>query len=366
MKKSAVDNTSKFTFIIFFTLVIYLSFNIASTFLIAITVGGLLALALRPLQKKLTKGKIGHRLSSFLVFILFIIMVIAPFGIFVKILINQAIMVQHYISSLDLSFDFIFTKIENLPFIKDYIPNKTELASQISEWIREYGTMISGIALKQAAQIPKLILQTIFILLSFLYFLLDGERFGRFINNVISLRDDIKTALIKSFKESSKSAIWSTLVASSAQAITIFLGYIILGIPSAFLAAGATFLFSYIPFIGSIPVVLAAVVYLYLNEQFIKIVIMLMIGIFTGVVDNIVRAKVLQGSKEELHPLIGLVSVLGGLEVFGFFGVLIGPIVAALLVSMCRVWSKIWNGGGSNNIDDQDIIGIPDERDPLT
>ena len=61
-------------------------------------------------------------------------------------------------------------------------------------------------------------------------------------------------------------------------------------------------------------------------------------SVVVGTVDNIVRPLVI-GSRVELHPLLLLFALLGGLQVFGFIGIFIGPLIISLiavLTSMLR------------------------------
>jgi len=52
-----------------------------------------------------------------------------------------------------------------------------------------------------------------------------------------------------------------------------------------------------------------------------------------GTIDNIIRPLVI-GSKVELHPLLLLFSLLGGLQVFGFIGIFIGPVVISVIAAL--------------------------------
>ena len=58
-----------------------------------------------------------------------------------------------------------------------------------------------------------------------------------------------------------------------------------------------------------------------------------------GTLDNIVRAYVLQ-SDTKLHPLLAFVSVLGGLQVMGLWGVFIGPVVACCLHVLIEIFNQ--------------------------
>ena len=59
-----------------------------------------------------------------------------------------------------------------------------------------------------------------------------------------------------------------------------------------------------------------------------------------GLLDNVIRTYVLQ-SNVKLHPLLAFVSILGGLQVMGLWGLFIGPIVAALLIAVANSWPVI-------------------------
>jgi hypothetical protein len=57
-----------------------------------------------------------------------------------------------------------------------------------------------------------------------------------------------------------------------------------------------------------------------------------------GMIDNVVRTYVLR-SDTKLHPLLALISVLGGLQVLGLWGVFIGPIVASCLHALIKIFN---------------------------
>ena len=341
------ENTivTRITFDILFVVIIIAAFKIASSFLIAIIVGAVLALALKPFQRRLTTKRIGPTLSAYLVFAMLVIVVVVPISFFVKSLVDQALVFKDFLSLSNLSYNSISHSVGRWPFIGYLVSNPVKVDSEIKAWIIQLGSWISALALKEASKIPELLIQVFFALLSCLFFLLDGEKGLKFLQDKIPVRNDIKLALISSFKKSSRSAIWATILAAVAQAVVIFLGFIILDIPAAFLAAGATFIFAFIPILGSVPVWVSAAVYLYLQGSISKLIIMIGFGLFAGVIDNIVRIIVLKGVKESkgLHPLISLVAVLGGIQVFGLFGVLIGPIIVTLLISMLEVWPSVTN-----------------------
>ena len=58
-------------------------------------------------------------------------------------------------------------------------------------------------------------------------------------------------------------------------------------------------------------------------------------------VDNIIRPRLVSG-RTKVHPLLILIGVLGGLKIFGFIGMLLGPLILALLVALVRFYEQAY------------------------
>jgi predicted PurR-regulated permease PerM len=334
---------SKITFILLFFLIIFISFKIFASFLMAVFMGKLIAHTLKPIQENRYLKKLKPNHAAYLTLLGLVILVILPLTLFVSSLIRQAIQIENYLSfHQTISFETLLTSINDWPFIHYFIDDSKQIQDLIKEWIPKLGGIISSWALMLASQIPTLFVQTILTLISCLVFLTDGEKFSRWLSSKIPMNNNIKLAILQSFNESSKSSLLATFAASTSQALTIFIAFLILNVPGAVLATGATFIFSFIPFLGSSPAWILGAIYLYVQGSIIKCVLMILFGISAGLIDNVARAVILKGS-HGLHPLVGLIAVFGGLQVFGFYGVLVGPIVIAILIAMCEVWPKTWD-----------------------
>ena len=104
--------------------------------------------------------------------------------------------------------------------------------------------------------------------------------------------------------------------------------------PSALLLGVATAVCSLIPFVGTMLVWLPAAIYLMATGHLWKGIILIIWGsVVVGTIDNIIRPLVI-GSRVELHPLLLLFSLLGGLQVFGFIGIFIGPVVISVIAAL--------------------------------
>jgi predicted PurR-regulated permease PerM len=333
---------SKITFLAFFGLILFLSFRIAASFLVAVLMGGLIAHALRPVQRIRFLKSLKRSTSAYIVFIGLIFVVVLPLTLFGFNLIQQGIQFRNYLSFHELpTFQSLIETLRSWPLVNFFIEDPVQLQNQLRTWVSELGAWVSSIAMSQASEIPSLLIQLVIVLISCLVFLIDGDRFIAWLSARVPLEVEIKNALIRSFSMSSKSAVWATLAASGVQAIVMFFGFLALNVQGAVLAAGTTFIFAFIPFLGAVPVWIVGALYLYVQGSLIKVVFMVVIGLTASLTDNVVRAIILKGPSG-LHPLVGVIAVFGGMQLFGFFGVLIGPIIAALLITMSDVWPQVW------------------------
>jgi predicted PurR-regulated permease PerM len=212
--------------------------------------------------------------------------------------------------------------------------------AQIRRWIQSAGGEVTAAVLGVAAYVPNLILQLALTSLACFFFLVDGNRFVQWTGDKIPMDPDVRIKVVESFKNTAISVIWATLAAATAQSACMLVSYLVLGVPAAFLAAGATFIFAWIPLVGSTPVWAAAVLYLFFQGMTWKAILMVVFGVITGLVDNFVRPMVLKG-RSKMHPLVSLVAIFGGISMFGIMGVFIGPILAAVLISLLQIWPDV-------------------------
>ena len=124
------------------------------------------------------------------------------------------------------------------------------------------------------------------------------------------------------------------------QALTGLIMYLILGIPDAFLWFLATFIVSVLPVLGSMLVYIPLSILLFTQGLVKESIIMLAYGIFIiGSIDNLFRF-LLQKWIGDTHPIVTLFGVFAGISLFGFIGLIFGPILISLLLLFFKVYHK--------------------------
>jgi predicted PurR-regulated permease PerM len=188
--------------------------------------------------------------------------------------------------------------------------------------------------------VPNLVLQGVLAALACFFLLVDGPRLRRWMTDKIPIAADVREQVGQVFQETAISVIWATLAAAAAQSGVMLLTYLLLGVPAAFVAAGAAFLCAWIPLVGSSPVWLVGALYLFAQHALVKALLMVGCGLLAGILDNVVRTLLLKG-RSKLHPLVSLVVIFGGIEMFGLLGIFLGPILAAVLLALLQLWPAI-------------------------
>jgi len=184
------------------------------------------------------------------------------------------------------------------------------------------------------------VISLILIIFTLFFFFIDGKKMLEKVMYWTPLPDKYDHLIFKKFKDVSYTVFVSTFVVAAAQASLCALGFYIVGLP-AFFPAIATALLSMIPYFGAYLVWVPASIYLFATGQIWQGVFMVIWGGgLISMIDNVIRMFMIKG-KAQVHPLFVLFAVLGGISVFGFWGVVIGPLMVALAVTVLNIYDEI-------------------------
>jgi predicted PurR-regulated permease PerM len=118
--------------------------------------------------------------------------------------------------------------------------------------------------------------------------------------------------------------------------------------------------------IGTTPVTLGAAIYLFVIGRIGAGIGMCAAAVIVGLSDNVIRPWV-QSSHGGMHPLIALLAIFGGLELFGAAGIFIGPVVAAIVLWAVNTRGSVSGSGlplGPHSSRPPASLGSPTSRPP--
>lgn len=205
-----------------------------------------------------------------------------------------------------------------------------DILKRSSNWIVSGAT----IAVKETTNF---IISLALIILAMFFFFVDGKKMLKKLMYLSPLPNRYDEEIFRKFRAVSYTTFFSTFVTAGAQGVIGAIGFAIVGFP-ALLAGILVALLSLIPYIGSmifyIPV---GLYYLLIGNIWQGIFILIWGFLIIGSTDNILRAYMIKG-KAEVNPIFVLFAILGGIAMFGFWGVVLGPLIVALAVTIFHIY----------------------------
>lgn len=319
---------------------VVVTLRMISPYLMALAMGGVLAMMAMPLQRRLTTRGFKPSSAAAVVTIFVILVVVGPLTTFVSLAAKQAINIGTQFAQSDFSMADLIARIAQFAPVAEFIGDEASITQHVRDYGETVGRAASGFIVNLAKSVPEILMQLALACIACYFFLVDGRTFVAWAYSKIPLETDIRNRLAGAFKDTAISVVWASMAAAGAQALCMLVAFAALRVPGAFFAAGATFIFAWIPILGSGPVWILGAVYLVTQGATAKAIVMVVAGVLTGITDNFVRPWVLKG-RGEMHPLVALVAIFGGIQMFGLLGVLFGPIMAAIVITLLQIWPLV-------------------------
>ena len=252
-----------------------------------------------------------------------------------------------------------------LQFLRDTLPSVTAYFDQFGVDVQRLQQGLSNVAVtasqwlaSQAFNIGQDALRfgVMFCLMLYLlfFFLRDGAQLVRALIRLLPLGDERERRLFTRFAEVSRATIKGTLVIALIQGAFGGLIFWILGINAAILWGVVMALLSLLPALGSALIWGPAALIFFANGAVVKGLILIGVGsLIIGLVDNVLR-PMLVGRDTRMPDYVVLLATLGGLTAFGMSGLVIGPIIAALCLTVWEMFEQEHrNQDRSRNVDDE-------------
>lgn len=336
---------------VYFFFIVLIAVTVASFFLVkallaVFIVAAILAHSFTPFYEK-TLTFLGGRkgLSSGLICLLIALLVFVPLiliGVLLYAEIQTMIIdfssnpekINNIISSAN-KFIHSFNSFEKVKFFQGMTIDQQSVAASLSNFYQYISLLIQG-AYKG---IGYLILMTFVLFFCLFYLLIDGKRIVKKTIELSPLKNKYEKVLMDKFYSISRATIKGTFFLSAFQGFLGGILFWIMGIPSPVVLALLMTVAAIIPAIGTGFVWAPVGIIMVLLGNVQSGIIILVVGTFVIVpLDNILRPK-LVGDDTEMHPILILLSTLGGIEFFGIYGFIIGPLILSFCVALWEIYS---------------------------
>ncbi len=197
-----------------------------------------------------------------------------------------------------------------------------------------------GYAANLVAALAALVIALIVYTIALYYFFLDGVELLTAAESLIPMDRLRQRELIANFASSVRAVVLATFLAAVGQGLATAIGIKLVGMGPFFLLLIASTLSALIPMAGTWLVWFPCACVLAWQGHWGSAIFLSVYGIgFVGMLDNVIRTYVLK-NETKLHPLLAVVSVFGGLQVMGLWGVFMGPVVACCLHSLLEIFNQ--------------------------
>jgi len=342
--------TSKrfYTITLLFIVVVlgYLTFQILKPFLSPIAWAVVIALVFYPVYAFTLKFAPWKPVASMITIIVIVTVLIGPFSYFIVLLVAELKHLSDYLDSDKLS--SLKQGLQN-PAISSVVERVTDifgitepdLDAAIIDYLQRVGKDLVSQITKGAGNFIAVAVNFIFTIFSVFFMFKDGADFLSKIRDYMPFSDEEKSLLAAQMRDIIISTIYGGVLVAIAQGIVGGIAFSLLGIPSPVLWGFAVSIASFIPLIGSLAVWGPAVIYLFLHGLVAQAFGLIAVGIFgISMIDNLLRPVII-GSRTKMHVLVILFSVIGGIQLFGIIGLVMGPLVLAVFISVIKIFRKV-------------------------
>ncbi len=316
---------------------IFITWNFLRPFAFAI----ILAVVFFPLHERVlrfTKGRNG--LGSLLSTVTVILVFGLPAFLIATIGANEAFTAAHYLSKRSAEeggFTLFVTNLLSGPL--DHVArwidlSKFDVHAIISSNVQKISLGMVGFGAAVFGNLARFMVDALitFVILFFLF--REGKDWALRLGKLMPISDAQVARLYQNISDTIIANVYGILTVGAVQGVLTGIAMKIVGMPSTMLLGLGAGFASIIPVVGSSIVWGPVAIYLFVQGATWKAVFVLLWGtLVVSSIDNVIRPWVV-GGRVELHPMVLLFFILGGVEAFGFIGLFLGPVVASVLAAL--------------------------------
>jgi predicted PurR-regulated permease PerM len=331
-------------------LIVYLCARIIAPFINVIAWSLVLAVSFYPLHERLVRRTRRPSLSALVSSLLVVVTILIPVAFVAALAINELLALRGYLGqassgALDLR---VFAPLREAAdwLLRRAGIDPARLVETLSQHASQLGQLAAAYGLAFATNLTGAVVSFVFVIFTIFFLFRDGAWMAARIPDFLPFDRARSERVLVRVRDVIYASVYGVLVIAAIQGVLMGLAFSLLGIPSAALWGVVTVLTSIIPLLGAGAVWAPGAIYLMLTGHWVKGVLLVAWGAaVVSSVDNFLRPK-LVGGRVGLSELVMFFSVLGGLQVFGLLGIIVGPVIFAIAGSLLEALSEETAGAG--------------------
>ncbi len=331
---------------------LYLSYLVLKPFIHSMILAFLIGSLMVPVHSKLTrklKGKSG--LSAALLILAIAVLIVVPFLLFLSALVTQTLDTLHHLNAWIKAGNI--QKLISNPKLQSFIPyiqsiahrlgfeqfdiNKINLTGPLVKVTQYIGQFIISNGSALLSNVVNVAVQIFIMFFVMFYVIRDYPWIIRKIKDLSPLREDQEDRILERIRAVAKSALLGSLLTAIAQGIAGGIGLAIVGIPGLFWGTLMAFT-SLVPVVGTALVWIPSCLYLLLVGRWkASLFLLLWSVLIVGSIDNFLRPLFMR-SVGQMSPFFVFLSIMGGIQYFGFLGLIYGPLILGCALVMVYIY----------------------------
>ena len=234
-----------------------------------------------------------------------------------------------------------------------------DLQAYLLERLDNISGAIAGRTLGLLGGVVGAIFQMFFTVFTMYYLFRDGNRIFNGMLEVVPLNAAETRQIFDRTREVIHASVYGVIVIAMIQGTLGGLAFTALGLPSAVVWGVAMFFLSMVPMVGSSVIWVPTAIYLAMSGHWGKALALALWGaLVIGTVDNFLRPK-LVGERAGLHELLIFFSVLGGIQIWGPLGLVLGPVMIAVTLALFDIFKRLGLSPAAERSESSGVGSIP-------
>ncbi|WDP89703.1 MAG: AI-2E family transporter [Desulfobacter sp.] len=347
MEQNIFQRAVFYFFLALFCISIFLVGKLIAPFFASILLGVVTTGIFKPVYKGLS-ARLSPKLASVVTCTAIFFVVFIPVVFFVGILSKEALGLYNMAKDAVFS-NHLINLLENTQALErlnellaragiDTIGSWRELIAPVTE----LGKVVGFSLFEQARFITSNLLNLVFyfclMLIVVFYMFMDGERFIQYLFDLSPLKDEHDRELFDKFNDMAGAVLIGNGLGGLIQGCAGGLLFWFLGLNSPFLWGVIMGFLAFLPIVG-IGVVLVPLAGFFLLKKSLGLGIFILVfyGMLSWGIEYIFKPKVV-GDRVAMHPLIVFFAIIGGLKVYGILGIIYGPLIATLFLTLADIY----------------------------
>ncbi|MFL6195644.1 MAG: AI-2E family transporter [Thermoanaerobaculia bacterium] len=320
-------------------------FRMVRIFFVPILLAAVFATLFYPLYERFLRTFRGRKtLAAFFCCLILLMVLIIPIYVVADLVTREAIDFYHNFQDrigtfLQAGAEGPLGRLRTLPVLRDLGLDRIDWPSMVQNVASSAGSVAATLIRRTSQGTIQILILLFTTLFTMFYFFRDGKDLLRRVRFLIPLGSEYKNAIAARFSSVARATVKGTLLIALVQGTLSGLTLWVFGVGSPILWGVVATMMSIIPLVGAWLVLYpAAFIQIATGQLWQGIGILLVTVIVIVNVDNLMRPR-LVGQETGMHDLMVFFSTLGGISMFGPMGFIIGPMIAALFLSVLDIYS---------------------------